>query len=381
MISFIIWLALGLLVTSTNDVFTRFNFPQAAVVIILGFIIGPYYFGVISFGVWEERITEFVVIFILFSAGFEIKWSHFINAIKPGILVGLTGVILSIFFGFAVSYSFSGLMEEALYISIALAATSIGISVPLLLHEKLLSSRVGQILLAAAIVDDILVLYLLSAAHLGLTTDSGIFEVINALIVSFIFLTLICMVVWCCQWLFFKIQISKLVFPRRFAILSLAFVSAWFTHFIGLSPAVGGFAGGAILALGRNSFHKQDSDTMDKISNLLMPLFFLSIGMRIIELDFSDPEIMTLSMLVVLAAIAGKFFSPWVLTSILSKKERALLGMALVPRAEVALVVASTGLDQRHLSHHGMVAIVMMTLVTAILASSTIPRLAERVRL
>ena len=375
MISFIIWIAFGLLAASTNNVFARFNFSQAAVVIILGFITGPYYFGLVSFGEWEERITKLVVIFILFSAGFEIKWSHFIKAIKPGILVGLMGVILSIFLGYAVSYSVLGRVEEALYVSIALAATSIGLSVPLL------SSRVGQILLAAAIVDDILVLYVLSAAHLGLTSSDGIIQILYSLAGSLVFLAVICLILWACQWALFKNQISNLLLLRRTIILALVFTSAWITHLIGLSPAVGGFAAGAIMALGSNRFHKQDSEVMDRISNLLMPLFFLSIGMRITELEFSDPKIITLSILVILAAIAGKLLSPWILTSILNKRERVLLGMALVPRAEVALIVASIGMDQGHLSHHSMVAIVLMTLVTAVLASSTIPLLARRVKL
>mgnify|MGYP003651713831 FL=1 len=335
----------------------------------------------VSFGEWEERITKLVVIFILFSAGFEIKWSHFIKAIKPGILVGLMGVILSIFLGYAVSYSVLGRVEEALYVSIALAATSIGLSVPLLTREGLLSSRVGQILLAAAIVDDILVLYVLSAAHLGLTSSDGIIQILYSLAGSLVFLAVICLILWACQWALFKNQISNLLLLRRTIILALVFTSAWITHLIGLSPAVGGFAAGAIMALGSNRFHKQDSEVMDRISNLLMPLFFLSIGMRITELEFSDPKIITLSILVILAAIAGKLLSPWILTSILNKRERVLLGMALVPRAEVALIVASIGMDQGHLSHHSMVAIVLMTLVTAVLASSTIPLLARRVKL
>jgi Kef-type K+ transport system membrane component KefB len=59
-------------------------------------------------------------------------------------------------------------------------------------------------------------------------------------------------------------------------------------------------------------------------------------------------------------------------------RERRSLGIALSPRSEVALVVASVGIQQGHLSHHAMIALVLMTLATAIIASSVIPVLANR---
>ena len=120
-----------------------------------------------------------------------------------------------------------------------------------------------------------------------------------------------------------------------------------------------------------------DSEFFAKASKLFSPLFFLAIGIQITEIILTDDELIRYALLVIVAAVLGKLLAPWVMMSILSIRERCLLGFALLPRAEVALVVASVGLQQGHLSHHAMIALVLMTLATAIIASSVIPVLAK----
>lgn len=376
--SFTLWLILGLIFSILNSAFKKLNIPLATVGIVTGILFGPFYLDWIIFGEWEARISEIIVLLILFSAGFEIRWTNFLSAIKPGILVGLTGIFLSGVLGFVAGYSLTSKVEEALYIAIALTATSIGLIVPLLAREGILSSRVGQILLAAAIVDDIIALYLLSAAHLGLMSGNGINQLVFSLLSSLLFLSLICLILWVFQWLLFKIQITNNQFVRLPLLFLLAFLSAWFTHLSGLSPAVGGFAAGTILSLAKNNHQETDRILFNRVTKTLIPLFFLSIGMRITELDLTDLKLALMIIIFVFVAIIGKLLSPWVLFQTLHKNECWLLGMALVPRAEVALIVASIGLQQGHLSHHSMIALVFMTLITALLSSSTIPILARR---
>lgn len=100
--------------------------------------------------------------------------------------------------------------------------------------------------------------------------------------------------------------------------------------------------------------------------------------MQITEITLADDDLIRYALLVIAAAVMGKLLAPWVIATVLSLRERWLLGFALLPRAEVALVVASVGLQQEHLSHHAMIALVLMTLATATIASSVIPVLANR---
>ena len=367
-----------------DGVSERFRLPQAAVVIVVGVLLGPAGFSLIRIGEAEHVLSELAVILILFSAGYDIQWSHFAAAIKPGILVGLAGIILSLLSGFAAAYIVSQDIDEALYVGIALSATSIGLSVALMHHAAVLESKVGQILLAAAIVDDILVLYLLSATHAGLSSDNGLGLILFSLLMSLLVLSGLSVQLWLLNVLMVRSPVNRLTFFRRAIAVILALLAAWVTARFGLSPVVGGFVSGAVAAAFKARFTQStkgkqttDSEFFTGISRLFSPLFFLAIGMQITEITLADDDLIRYALLVIAAAVMGKLLAPWVIATVLSLRERWLLGFALLPRAEVALVVASVGLQQGHLSHHAMIALVLMTLATAIIASSVIPVLAN----
>tara|TARA_R110002153_G_scaffold274162_1_gene447403 strand:- start:13112 stop:14278 length:1167 start_codon:yes stop_codon:yes gene_type:complete len=377
-LTLLIWLLAGFLLVLFNPVLTRARLPQAAVAIIVGLLLGPFYLNWISYGEVERSVTEWVVVFILFAAGFEIRWTSFIAAIKPGMMVGLAGIALSMLLGFMASFSINNRLDEALYVGVALSATSIGLSVPILHKVGLINSKVGQILLAAAIVDDILVLYLLAAVHVGLTGSNGLSQIAFSLLFSLFVLVLMSCALIVMGWLLNKSSIIQKTFVRRVYFVVLAIIAAWVTQRYGLSAVVGGFVAGAIFAYFKHDTQLRDVSFFSQNANYITPLFFLSVGMQITVLNFSSVEVIGGIMLILLAAILGKLFSPWVIASRLNSRERWLLGMALVPRAEVALIVASIGFQQQHLSHHTMIALVVMTLVTALLSASVVPILAGK---
>jgi len=82
-----------------GTVFERFKLPQAAVVIFVGVLLGPAGVRVIQLGDLEHTLSELAVILMLFSAGYNIQWPHFTAAIKPGIGVGLSGIVTSLVAG------------------------------------------------------------------------------------------------------------------------------------------------------------------------------------------------------------------------------------------------------------------------------------------
>lgn len=371
-----------------DGVFQRFKLPQAAVVILVGVLLGPAGFSVIRIGEAEHVLSELAVILILFSAGYNIHWSHFTAAIKPGILVGLAGIFLSLLLGFASAYVVSQDIDEALYVGIALSATSIGLSVALMRRAAVLEIKVGQILLAAAIVDDILVLYLLSATHAGLSSDNGLGPILLSLLVSLLILSGLSVLLWLLNTSLLRSPLIRLIHMRRVLVVVTALLAAWVTARFELSPVVGGFLAGAVAAVFKTRVEQPtketkttDSEFFASISRLFSPLFFLAIGMQITEIALADDELIWYVLLVIVAAVIGKLLAPWVMANVLSLRERWLLGFALLPRAEVALVVASVGIQQGHLSHHGMIALVLMTLATALISAGAIPVLAHHLDL
>lgn len=380
-----LFLTASLLMVACGSEFERFKLPQAAVVIFVGVLLGPTGVGVIQLGDLEHTLSELAVILMLFSAGYNIQWSHFTAAIKPGIGVGLSGIVISLVAGFAAAYSLSKDIDEALYVGIALSATSIGLSVALMSHASVLESRVGQILLASAIVDDILVLYLLSATHASLMSDGGLGIILFSLLMSILVLSGLVGILWLSNRLLVRSSAVWLKSYRRTTAIVMALLSAGVTARFGLSPVVGGFVAGAVAssfktqyATGENENSTADGVFFVGISRFLAPLFFLAIGLQITEISMEDDSLVRYALMVIAAAVVGKLLAPWVTTAVLTVRERWLLGVALLPRAEVALVVASVGLQQGHLSHHAMIALVLMTLTTAIIASMVIPLLATR---
>jgi len=286
----ILWLTIGVILAISSPLLKRIKVPQAAMIIIIGLMIGPFYLNLVDVGEVEGRIVEIVIVLMLFSAGFEIRWSHFIQAIKPGIIVGFCGILLSMLLGFAASYFVSGNIEQSLYLGTALTATSIGLTIPLLAKENLLTSRLGQIFLAAAIVDDIVALYLLSAVHLGLESGNDSSQVLISILVSLIVMLLLGGLVFMltkkvAHFSFFQNSAYRLLY-----FIIVALLSAWITHLVDLSSAVGGFIAGAAIALTRASDKERDSVFLNKLTQKLTPLFFLSIGMRITTLEVSDPR-------------------------------------------------------------------------------------------
>lgn len=376
----LIWLLSGAMFVASNSLFVRYGLPLAAVTILVGMLLGPLWIDVMSFGRAERIITEIIVVFILFAAGYEVNWKRFIAAMKPALVVGIAGILASALLGYFAGFSINGRTDEALYIAVALAATSIGISVPLLSREGILYTKVGQIFLAAAVVDDILALYLLSSIHLSLTGTNGYQQILTSLLVGILALLVIILLLWGVYVLLNRSNMVKSTLLRRAFVISLTLLTAWLTHLAGLSAAVGGFVAGAVLAAVEPEKPGRDRAFFNRLSACVTPLFFLGIGVQITDIDVNDLGLLWVVLLVSMAAVLGKLFVPWLIASHLNVRERWILGTALLPRGEVGLVVASIGMMQQHLSHHGIVSLVVMTLVTALTASIIIPRLARSYR-
>lgn len=379
MMDSVIWLGVGLLLMQGAAWLKRVNVFAPAFIILTGLALGPFGFNAITLGTFEKIITDIVLIVILFAAGIGICWPRFLGAVKPGLLVGIGGIVLSFGFGFLAAYALASPLEEALYIGVALTATSIGLSVPLLTNSGVLSTKVGQILLASAIVDDILALYLLSSIHVALSSENGLTTVIVSLMIGLVGLVSVALVVYGVHRWFSDTRFYQFRYLRLLVLILLAMVSALVTHRLGLSLALGGFVAGASLAFRHGKTLQKDIRFYKRAGEYIAPLFFLSIGMQIAQVDLGDIHLSLLILAVLMAAVAGKFLCPWLIAAQLNSSERRLLGVALIPRGEVGLIVAGIGLQQKHLSDHGMVALVIMTLVTTLVATILIPRLAQRV--
>jgi len=376
----LIWLLLGTAFSVLNRHFVRIGLPVAVIAIIVGLLFGPYGVGLVSYSLVERFVAELAVVLILFSAGYDIRWSRFIKSIQPALIVGISGILCSAVLGYVAGMAISGRVDEALYVGVALSATSIGISVPLLAREGLLATKVGQILLGAAIVDDILALYLLSSIHIALSEGDAVGQMVSSLTLGLVALVGIAFLIRYLCAIAFRTSISDSEVGRRTLVCITFLVAAGITHWVGLSTAVGGFVAGASLSTLGHKSRDGDRAFFANASSRIAPFFFLAVGMQIADIGYLDSELIGLILLVSAAAVLGKLYTPWLVGSRLNVQERWMLGLALLPRGEVGLIVASIGMKQAHLSHHGMVTLLLMTLITAVFPAWLLPRIASRHR-
>jgi Kef-type K+ transport system membrane component KefB len=353
-------------------------FPTPALYILIGVIVGPLLFSWITPSKTTAFFAESTVVLMLFSAGYNIKWQNLFKAIIPGFLVGLMGMIISFTLGTLIVVSITKNIDEALYVGAAMSATSIGLSIPLLARYKLLNSKAGQIVLAAAIVDDVLALFLLSVLHTTLMPGNGLIYITKSLAISM--LSLIFVVVGVSvlnNSLLGRITDTHKTI-RRGLILFIIGACALITRQFDLSAAVGAFVVGATMSFPLRDTRSPDENFFQNISDLLSPLFFINIGLQITNLDIGSIHMALLGTLILIAAIIGKLLSPWILINSTTAHERNIIGWSLVPRAEVAIVIASIGMQQGHLGQHSMISIILMTIFTAMLSSVVMSFLAKK---
>jgi Kef-type K+ transport system membrane component KefB len=299
------------------------------------------------------------------------------------ITVALLGVIVPMILGWGVGV---WLLPEAgpyahAFLGATLSATSVGITARVLQDLGWSRSLEARIILGAAVVDDVLgllILAVVSGAIAAAATGGGLslWDVARTTAAAGAFLV-------------GAIVIGSRLVPRLFAagallkvpgmllVLSLTtcFVLAWLAAEIGLAAIVGAFAAGLILEGG--VFHSFASrgqtdvpDLIRPISDFLVPVFFVLMGLRTDLRSFGDPGVLGLAACLTLAAIAGKQVCSFgVLTRGL---DRLSIGIGMVPRGEVGLIFASVGAaltlnGQPVISQPVFSAIVVMVVVTTMI--------------
>ena len=166
MIDVILILLLGLSVGWAGK---RVGIPIAVGQVLLGVLIGPPMLRLVEPNEGLELLGELGVVLLLGMAGMHLGFGRLAQARWAGLWVAAFGMVLSFIAGYFFTTWWGSNHPEALYVGTTLTATSIGISIQVLHQLNLTRTRVGQIVVAAAVIDDVAALYLLALAH-GLLT-------------------------------------------------------------------------------------------------------------------------------------------------------------------------------------------------------------------
>ena len=339
------------------EVAVRMQVPAVIGELLAGVVLGPSVLGWLELADPIRLLAEIGIILLLFEVGLETDVGRLIATGLKSLWVAVLGFVAPFILGFAVCYWLFDLsLLASLFVGGTLTATSIGITVRVLTDLKRQHSREAQVVLGAAVLDDVMGVVLLAVLYefyLGGGINLGNAGKV-ALFVG-IFFILAPLVARLISLLIKRVEtVTEIPGLIPTAIVSLVLFFAWLAHAIGAPELLGGFAAG--MALSRRFFLpfgiaiRSDPDfahriegKMSPIIHLFTPIFFVSVGLslNLREIDWSSGFIWMFSLTVFALAMLGK------LVGGLVSGERGLraviVGLAMSPRGEVGLIFAELG--------------------------------------
>lgn len=371
---------MGMLLTARlfGELASRLHIAPVIGELLAGIVLGPSLLGWIEPTDIIKLLAEIGIILLLFEVGLETDIHRLIRTGTKSLIVALSGFILPFAFGFGVSRWMIGLeLLPSLFIGGTLTATSIGITVRVLADLKRHTATEGQIVLGAAVLDDILGVILLALLY-EFVIGGGV-SLANAGKVAVFIGVFFALATPMAKLLSLLIQrfdtASEIPGLIPTTIVALVLFFAWLAHTVGAPELLGGFAAG--LALSRRFFlpfgisirtdahfaHRVENQ-MRPIIHLFTPIFFVMVGLslNLREVDWGSAYIWAFSLSLVTIAIAGKLAGAWLIHE--SPYTRWAIGMAMVPRGEVGLIFAELGRVSGIFSNEiyaGMVIVIALT--------------------
>ena len=380
-----------------GEVSERFlKMPAVLGELAAGIIIGPFALGGLDIplvGALFEKVAEaahgeegFVIpvsealwaisqvgsIVLLFVAGLETDLKQFLRYARPASVVALGGVVLPFAFGVMLTVAF-GFADgpgdvRALFVGAVLTATSVGITVRVLGDLRRLGSPEGVTILGAAVLDDVLGILVLTLV-VGLDRT----EEFNATSIGLVALkTVGFWIGLTVAGILLSRHISRLFQGFRVSgsalalTLALAFLAAGLAESFGLAMIIGAFSIGLALS-GTELAHRLD-EPLRAVYSALVPIFFVVMGMLVDLTAFGG--ILGFGLVVTAFAVVGKVGGAGLPSLLVGFNRRGAwrIGIGMLPRGEVALIMAGIGISKGIIGPDLYGVAILMTVVTTALA-------------
>jgi len=307
---------------------------------------------------------------LMFIAGLDLHISDLAKSGKVAVFAGVLGVVFPLVIGYGTGMFYEFGSEQAIFIGLVLAATSVSISAQTLMELGKLRTRVGIGMLGAAVFDDILVVLGISIFFaLFLGSDGGLAAILV------IFLRMILYLALALSFGYFILpklssRIERLPISR--GLLAFVFVTmlvfAWLAEVIGqMAPITGAFIAGLLFA--RSPLRDQIEREISTVAyGIFVPIFFVSVGLAANLREFTLATF-GLFVIMTIGAIIGKVLGAGLggKAAGYSNKESLQLGVGMMSRGEVGLIVANQGISQGIITGGIFTAVVGVVLITTLL--------------
>ena len=365
-------IALILISTKILGLLTRrIQLPQVVGALIAGLLLGPACFGVLQETDFIKNIAEIGVIVLMFAAGLETDVQELKKTGLASFIIALLGVIVPLVGGYFVATIYNPVTDQQtmlqnIFVGVVLTATSVSITVETLKELGKLSTKTGNAILGAALIDDVLGIIALTVISSFAGSDVSLWVILLKILGFFIF----CGVV---AFLFIKFVnpwINKYKKDlRRFVILAFAFcllMSFAAEYFFGVRDITGAFVAGLILSNNKKtSYMLNRFDTVSYV--LLSPVFFASVGLKVTFSNMSA-TVVVLTVLLLVVAILSKMIGCGLGAKICkyTNLQSVKIGIGMISRGEVALIVATKGMSMGLMKDEFFAPLVLVVVATTI---------------
>ncbi len=392
-------------------VVSRFGLPGLIGEIVIGIVIANLSFGdwslmsILDIAVPEpgsgshegsgtydviEAFAELGVIFLLFSVGLETKVKDLLGSGKAALIAAVLGVLLPFVAGLAIILVADGNMNHALFLGAAIVATSVGITARIIKDMKLMDTREARIIIAAAVIDDVLGMIVLAIVNgvAGGTGEISIVDIVSITLQAVVFVVaviLICKHVIPRLYGYFQARHDAAVnagkIPHSANKLVLAIIvclsMAAFAEFIGLAGIIGAFLAGMLFA--EYAWEWDLEHKIESITTFFISFFFINVGLQVDISTLTDTTVIMLAALIIVVALITKYigcgFGAKIGDKALDKQGMNIIGVGMMPRGEVGIIVASIGLASGAMSAELYAVVVLMSVATTIIAPPILSKL------
>ena len=343
----------------------RFGLPAVFGKLVVGLALGPAVLNLLAPSQSLESLADIGIILLMFIAGLETDMAQMRRVGKAAFLAASGGVALPMAAGVGLGLAFGMGTAEAFFLGTVLTATSVGITAQTLTELGKLRSRVGSAILAAAVIDDVMGVIVLSIV-LGFSGGGSPLVPLGkmALFIPLAFVIGIYVM---------PLVIDRILHleegeTRTALVIGIALMYAWAAeHWGGLAAITGAYIAGLMVARTEISDHATES--MNKIAYaFFIPVFFVVVGLKMDSSALREAPLF--AALLIAVAISTKIVGAFggALAGGFSVSDATRVGYGMVSRGEVALVVAVVGLNRGLVDNREFSATILMTLATTLAA-------------
>ncbi len=349
----------------------KIHLPHVVGALVAGVIIGPSMLGIVDNTTFLDEVAQIGVIILMFMAGLDTdlgeikrKGASYLLIAVMGVIIPLVGGFLSYMWFFHINPGVEQDLLKALFVGVVLTATSVSITIEALRELGQVNSRIGNAILGAAIVDDVLGIIVLTIITSFKDTNISISAVLLRMAVYFV-----------CMFIFGVITTIGAKFldfkrdRRRITVyvLALVFIISYISEiYVGIADITGAYLIGVIFS--RFSVRNEIVKKVNVLSYLFFsPIFFASIGLKT-KFDNFSSQTFIFAIILIIVAILTKIIGAGVGAKIckFTNHEALNIGIGMVSRGEVALIVAQKGYNLGLIDADLFSPIILMVVVTTI---------------